>query len=160
MDPTSLIQQAGPAAATFVVSLAGAVVPFISTEAFLLAVVALAPADGPVWTLAIVAAAGQMAGKSVLYWSADAAARCSRWHGTDHAGLARMRGRLASMSPIVAGGFIFVSAAGGIPPFILVTIIAGAARVRFLPFLAAGLAGRLLRMLSVVSVAAAVRAAG
>jgi membrane protein YqaA with SNARE-associated domain len=159
MDAALLIQQAGPAVATFLVSLVGAVVPCLSTEVFLVAVVAFVPADCGVWRLGVVAALGQMAGKSALYWSSAAAARCRRWHRADRGRLVRLQRRLAAMNALVAAGFTFVSATSGVPPFILVSLIAGAGGVRFGPFLIAGFAGRSLRMVAVVLGAAAVRAA-
>jgi membrane protein YqaA with SNARE-associated domain len=157
MDTAALIGQCGPAAATLLVSLVGAIAPFVYIEVFLLAAVALVPADYPVWTLAVVAACGQMGGKSVLYWSAATATRCRAWHRTDSGYVDRLQQRLASMGLWAALSVTFASASSGIPPFILVAIVAGAARVRFWPFLLAGFAGRTLRMLGVVLGAAAVR---
>jgi membrane protein YqaA with SNARE-associated domain len=157
MDTALLIGHSGPAAATFLASLVGSIVPFVYIEVFLLAAVALVPAGYPVWTLAIVAAFGQMAGKTILYFSAAAATSCRAWHRTDLGYVDRLQRRMAGMSPWIALSFIFASASAGIPPFIVVAIVAGAARIRFGPFLLAGLAGRTLRMLAVVFGAAAVR---
>jgi hypothetical protein len=56
MDAADLISQFGPAAATSVVAVVSAVVPFVYVEVYLLAAVVLVPGGYATWTLGIVAA--------------------------------------------------------------------------------------------------------
>jgi membrane protein YqaA with SNARE-associated domain len=149
MDPSILTEHAGPSAATLLVSLVSAVVPFVSIEVFLLAMAAAVPAGYPVWVLGVVAAVGQMAGKSLLYWSAAAATSSRTWHRVDSAKAAGLQRRLTNMNPWVAQALTFVSALAGTPPFILLACVAGAARMAFGPFLLVGFAGRTLRLVAV-----------
>ena len=92
--------------------------------------------------LVIVATAGQMVGKSVLYWtsrettclpSPPIASALERW-----------RRRLVT-HPSNAVTLVLVSSIVGIPPFYLVTMAAGTLRVDFGRFFAAGTVGRLVR---------------
>lgn len=157
MDAEFLKAVAAPAASAFIVALVGSLVPFVYTEAYLVTAVALVPASYPVWTLALAAALGQMAGKSGLFWSAAAATRCHRWHGEDVRRTTGLRQRLGNMRPWVVPAFTFASGLAGFPPLYLVAIAGGAAGMRFGPFLVAGFTGRSLRLLAVVFGAAALR---
>ncbi len=159
MDTANLIALVGPAAATFLASLACAVVPFLYVEAFLLAAAAAVPAGYPVWTLGIVAAVGQMVGKSALYWSARAASHSRALRRIDQDRVASLRRRMAGMNPWTVRTLTFASAFGGFPPFLLLAPAAGAADTGFGPFLVLGLAGRALRLVGVVVAGASLAAA-
>ena len=159
MDTANLIAQVGPAAATFLAAIASAVVPFLDIEAFLLAAVAAVPAGYPVWSLGIVAAVGQMVGKSALYWSARAACHSRALRRIDRDRVAGLRQRMAGMNPWAVRTLTFVSAFGGVPPFLLLAPAAGAADTGFGPFLVLGLAGRVLRLVGVVLAAASLASA-
>jgi membrane protein YqaA with SNARE-associated domain len=124
-----------------VISLVSAVFPIINAE---LAVVGLAAAvpNTNVFLLVSIATAAQMAGKSAMYWlgrkgtsvaSTRYAAAIERW---GH----RFRGSRKSV-----GTLMFVSSASGLPPFYLVSTLAGAFRTSFLAFFALGFAGRFIR---------------
>jgi len=151
MTAQSLLAQLGPYAATLVVGFLSALIPLVNIELFLVAAAAIAPRTYPVWTLGVVAAAGQMCGKSVLYWSAGSAlnSRTGRRFSPDR--VDALRRRMAAMNPWVLGGFSFVSALVGMPPFLLFSILAGVIEMRYWHFAVSGLAGRGLRLVAVVS---------
>jgi membrane protein YqaA with SNARE-associated domain len=148
MDAT-VLTTFGPAVATFLVAVVSAVVPFVYIEAYLLAVVALVPEGTATWILGPVAALGQMAGRSALYWGARGVAGACATRG-EQARITGLRQRMAVMNPVAVNGFTFVSALLGFPPFILVTPAAGAAAVRFWPFMLVGFVGRVLRFTALV----------
>lgn len=123
-----------------------ALVPWVNAEALLVSTIALTPASSSMTALIVVAvAAGQMTGKSAIYWMSRAGGRLSltstghrrpvprvpRWCDTWTASRSRTR------------GVILVSAVFGLPPFYLVSVAAGALMVSFSQFLTIGLVGRL-----------------
>lgn len=126
----------------FALSVVSALVPWVNGEVLLLALTALARSPLEVAALVLLASAGQMAGKCALYWAG---------RGVVPLRSARARRTLASWkerferSPSRLLGLVFVSSALGIPPFYVVTILAGAFRVRFGRFMAVGACGRVLR---------------
>ena len=93
------------------------------------------------WPLILMATAGTMVGKMVLYMAGRGALKL------------RIRGRAkvdAFLDDIrrrqgLTGSLLFVSAAAGIPPFYIVTVASGAARLAVSRFLALGFVGRFLR---------------
>ena len=91
--------------------------------------------------LVLVTTAAQMAGKCTMYWvgrkgavlaSPRYAVAIERW---GH----RFRG-----SGRRAGVLVFMSSASGLPPFYVISTLAGAFRTSFVAFLIAGTAGRFL----------------
>lgn len=122
----------------FVVS---AVVPWVNAEVILLSLVPLARSQTDLGILAVLATAGQMTGKGVLYWTTRRTISLGTSSG--HEKLARWQtwldGRGSRLVPLV-----FLSAAVGVPPFYIVTLAAGALRIRFAEFLAVGCTGRLV----------------
>jgi membrane protein YqaA with SNARE-associated domain len=126
----------------FGLAVLSAIVPWIAAEAIVAGLPAVAPTRSALVLLVIVAVAGQMCGKAIVYWtsrrgtrapSAAVAARLARW---------RVRFERRRWTPAVC---VLASSLIGIPPFFLVTMIAGALRMRFAAFLALGAAGRLIR---------------
>ncbi len=125
---------------TFLLSFVSGLVPLVNTEAYLLSVSALWPASK---TLAVAAAAtlGQMAAKCLLYLAGGGLLRLhlrGSWAGFTT--LAERLGRSRSGTALV-----FTSAVTGLPPFYAMSVAAGLLRFPFGWFLAAGLAGRLIR---------------
>jgi membrane protein YqaA with SNARE-associated domain len=156
MDTAALIASLGPAVATFVVALVSAVVPFVYIEVYLLAAVVLVPDGYATWPLGIVAAFGQMVGKSALYWSARGVTSTRVLARDGQAPRSRWRHRMAAVNPLAVNGSTFASALLGFPPLILVAPAAGAAAIAFWPFAIAGFAGRALRFTALVLAAAGV----
>jgi membrane protein YqaA with SNARE-associated domain len=92
--------------------------------------------------LVVLASAGQMLGKCVLYWAGRGVIPLKG--GRVGRTLVAWRGRFEKSSSKQMG-LVFVSSALGIPPFYVITILAGAFHVRFARFIAVGTCGRLLR---------------
>ena len=132
---------------------ASALVPLINIEAILGVRAAVAEVDH-VWWLGFVAAVGQMLGKIIWYYIGASslqwgwirrrveqpknAARLELWRERTHD------------RPVVASLFVFVSAATGVPPFAILSVLAGQLRMNLPLFLAIGLVGRWLRFVAVL----------
>ena len=132
--------------ATFLVCMGSAVIPFLNTEIYLLGVSALAgPAALPAVVLS--AAAGQMLGKSVLYFVGTGVLRLPP----------RFRKAVPAFATSIAAnpcgvlGVVFLSAFLGLPPFYAVSLVAGGLGCSFLRFFVAGSCGRVLRFALIVA---------
>ena len=150
MDAAALIAALGPALATFVVAVVSAVVPVLYIEVYLIAAVALVPDGYATWSLGVVAALGQMVGKSLLYWSARGVTTFWMPPPGEHGRTRGLQHRMAAMNPVAVNGLTFASAFLGFPPLILVAPAAGAAAVSFWQFAVSGMAGRVLRFTGLV----------
>ena len=141
------------AAACAVVAFVSAVFPWVNAEIFVLALPSIAGNAGRLAALVAVVTVGQMAGKYVIFAAARrglttpprrAAALMDRWR-------ARLTGSAAQALSLIA-----FSSTVGLPPFYVVSMIAGAVNLRADWFLAAGAAGRLVRFLALAFVPQAV----
>jgi membrane protein YqaA with SNARE-associated domain len=134
--------------ATFLVCFVSALLPLVNAELYLVAVGALVPvALLPV--LAVLAAAGQMAGKLLFFAAARGAGRLSSDAGRQR--LERWRTRLARWRG-AEPALVFVSASLGLPPLAVVSVVAGLIGMRARVFLLMGFAGRVLRFGVVLAV--------
>jgi membrane protein YqaA with SNARE-associated domain len=136
-----------------VLGFASALFPLINIEAILGVRAAVADVDG-IWTLALVAAVGQMVGKIIWYYLGASAlqwgwirrkveqpknaARLEVWRARTHD------------RPVAAGVLVFVSAATGLPPFAILAVLAGQLRMSLTLFCVIGLVGRWLRFVAVL----------
>ncbi len=136
------ISSTGVLVSCFVYSFASAVLPWVNCEILVLSLAAFAHSRLHLVTLVLITTVGQMVGKCLLYWAGCTTIRF-RTHRMARA-LSIWKERLAR-SPSKPSAVVFVSSALGIPPFYLITVLAGALRVRFAPFLVVGTCGRLLR---------------
>jgi membrane protein YqaA with SNARE-associated domain len=127
--------------ACFGLSIVSALVPWVNGEALLLSCAVLAPS--PLATVGLVglASVGQMVGKCVLYWGGSSL----KFHKGRAAQLTESWKRRLSKSPSRALAVVFLSSTVGIPPFYLITLLAGALKIRFAPFIGIGLCGRVVR---------------
>ncbi|MGH3321840.1 MAG: hypothetical protein ACRDN9_17035 [Streptosporangiaceae bacterium] len=133
-----------------------AFVPVVNAEAYLLGVAAFTDVSS-LWVLALMAALGQMTGKLVFYcvgrgalalpWVARKGERAGRWRARLEAWQAR-----ANEHRVWAFVLVAVSAFIGLPPFALVSVLAGTLRLRALLFTVLGLAGRFARFSVVLAV--------
>ena len=133
----------------FGLSVVSALVPWVNAEAILLAFAASARSRHGLVALVLVTTAGQMLGKWILYCVSRGASR-RQMRGHD-ARVDRWRRRL-ERSPRRALALVFVSSAVGVPPFYVVTMVAGICRIGVAGFLGAGTAGRLVRFGALVAV--------
>ena len=134
----------------------GSVFPLVNIELYLITVVSTT--DTAVWwVLGLAAAVGQVAGKTLFYLAGKGsftlgerlgrmtqAKRGSRWAEW----LRRFHQRVEER-PWWGVAVLFASAIPGVPPFTLMSFVAGAAGIRFVAFLLASLAGRGLHFLLV-----------
>jgi membrane protein YqaA with SNARE-associated domain len=132
---------------SFAVCGAGALIPFLNSEVYLIGASALMPR--PLWIpLVISGTVGAMAGKVVLYYAGRGVVRLPS--GKMRNGLEAMQQRMEARPG--AGKLLYIaSATAGLPPFYLTSIAAGAVRMNFAFFLVAGFLGRLLRFAVVVA---------
>lgn len=151
MNLGNLVQYFGPYVATLVVGFLSALIPVVNIEMFLIAAAAIASGSYPVWTLGVVAGFGQMGGKCILYWSGGAAANSRAGRKFSPERTEALRRRMRAMNPWVLSGFSFVSALTGVPPFFLVSVLAGVIEMKFWQFLLTGLSGRVLRLVAIVT---------
>ena len=126
---------------TFLVSLLGGVVPVVNVEVYLLSVAVLAP-HATVLPAALAAALGQMAAKSVLYLAGRGVLtlRFGRRFPQIEALRVRLQARRTGTDSV-----LLASALLGVPPFYLVSVVAGALRCPFDRFFALGCCGRVAR---------------
>jgi membrane protein YqaA with SNARE-associated domain len=131
----------------FGLAVASAVFPWVNAEVIILSLPAMAPSKPALLLLLLVATAGHMTGKCFLYWAGRKGDRVL----TGRAGkaLTKWRERLET-KPSKAVALVLISSVVGLPPFFLMTILAGALRMNFVVYLTAGTMGRLVRFGAVV----------
>lgn len=139
--------------ALFVIGACSALVPVVNIEAYL-AVRASVAAMDDVWLMALVAALGQMLGKVVWYYLGASSlrwpwARRKLAKPKNAARLETWRAR-AHHRPFLTGFLLFVSAVTGLPPFAIISVVAGQLRMSLTLFLTVGLLGRWVRFLLVL----------
>lgn len=142
MEILSQLNWAWPYLSCFSLSVVSALVPWVNGEVILLSLTVLAHSPWARALLVLSASAGQMGGKCILYWIGKDAIpiKSDRMQSS----LARWKGRF-EQSPSKMLSFVFVSSALGIPPFYVITLLAGIFRIRFGPFFALGACGMLVR---------------
>lgn len=133
----------------FGLSIVSALVPWVNGEVLLLALAALAHSPFDLIILVLLASGGQMAGKCLLYCAGRGTIRFQA--GRTQSIMNTWRGRF-QQSPAKMLALVFVSSAVGIPPFYVITLLAGAFRIKFGPFIGIGLCGRLVRFGALVAV--------
>jgi membrane protein YqaA with SNARE-associated domain len=131
----------------FGLAVASAVFPWVNAEVIILSLPAMAPSKPALLLLLLVATAGHMTGKCFLYWAGRKGDRVL----TGRAGkaLTKWRERLET-KPSKAVALVLISSVVGLPPFFLMTILAGTLRMNFVVYLTAGTMGRLVRFGAVV----------
>ena len=138
---------------TFGICVVSALVPLVNAEAYLGGVAILGSGVG-IWALSAVAAIGQMVGKVVWYFVGASSLRwrwvrrrveAPSWQARYATWQRRTRG-----SPWLVGGLVFASALVGLPPFAVISVLAGQLAVPLPLFVVAGLVGRWLRFAAVL----------
>jgi membrane protein YqaA with SNARE-associated domain len=149
------MRELGLIGGVLVLAFVSAFVPVVSIELALVAAATTGSSGRLLLAQVLAAAAGQMVGKScfflggrgVLVWrKRDQAPRPPRSER-----LSRLMAR-AARQRAAAASTVFVSAFTGLPPFALVSTLAGAWRLRLAAFFVVGLAGRSARFGSVLFV--------
>lgn len=125
-------------ALAFVVATASGLVPLINIELYLLGAVAVLD-DGALVAMAVAAAAGQTLGKIPYYyvgygtisapWLKRRAATPGKWSER----MARWRAR-AEARPVWGAGLLALSSFASVPPFMVVSVLAGVLRMNLVLF--------------------------
>lgn len=149
MGAMDLTLTLGFSGGSLVVGVVSGLVPVVNTEAYLLALAALAPRDALLPAVALTTL-GQMVAKWLLYLAGSGAVG-PRLLGNRAARLGALKKRL-ERAPTGASAVVFASAVTGLPPFYLVSLAAGSLRFSLARFLLVGGSGRLLRFAAVVAV--------
>jgi membrane protein YqaA with SNARE-associated domain len=148
MIPEGLTSPAALYLWCFALCLVSAVTPWlVSAEVIVFSLCAFAGGRLNPLAVAVAATAGQMLGKSVMYWAGRGALKFVPVR--HQAKITRWRDRFNRHGP-ASLGIVFVSALAGIPPLYVISILAGSFRMRFINFVAAGSCGRFLRFVSIV----------
>jgi membrane protein YqaA with SNARE-associated domain len=133
----------------FLLALVASFVPIFSVELALIVSAAAGTSIGILLAQVVVAATAQMIGKSFYFLGGRTAfqfCECSR-----HAGPRGLSARLfawvtrKARQRRVAAATVFFSASTGLPPFALVSALAGGWRIRLTSFFVAGFAGKTAR---------------
>lgn len=141
------------AVGTFFYCLLSAIVPVANAEVYLVGVALTT--DSPPLLLALAAASGQVLGKMAFYLLGRGVIDVSRLRRHARTGgrwTARMAGVTAwcGQHPWGPSAVTLVSAAAGLPPFAVVSVLAGTLRMRWWLFALCGLVGRFVRFLAVL----------
>jgi membrane protein YqaA with SNARE-associated domain len=132
--------------ATLIASVLSGLVPVVNGEIYLVAAILLARDPGVGLALALIMAVGQMIAKIVLYHAARGAGQLGRsTRFGDKLERARQLVERWQGKPLT---LLFVSSVTGLPPFYLVSLLAGLVGIRFGTFLLLGLAGRAIRFVA------------
>ena len=152
MSIPDLIQAFGPYVATFIFSVFSALIPFLNLEFYLAAVSAIAPNSLKFLTIILfIATFGHMIAKGLLYATGRGMLKLS-WNnhkfGTQQ--IKELQLKMEKMEGKTSA-FLFFSGVTGLPPFYLVSILAGTLKLNFWNFFAFGFAGRLIRLAFVLA---------
>jgi membrane protein YqaA with SNARE-associated domain len=147
-----LIAAVGLYLGTFLVCLIGGLVPIVNTEVFLVGLIALGAVKSPSSLPAIVllASLGQMVAKVILYYAGLGMFELPRGRHKEKIDAARARLERWRQKPNLV---LAVSSTVGLPPLYLVSLAAGALKMRLRTFLAIGMAGRIVHFAAVVGLA-------
>lgn len=138
---------------TFATCVLSALVPLVNAEAYLVAV-SLTSSTAGLWALAFVGALGQTMGKLIWY---EAARRSLSWGWVRRRletpqrqeALARWRGRFAER-PWLPMSVLFLSASVGLPPLLVIAVLAGQLHLSRVGFAFTVLVGRTLRFAAIL----------
>jgi membrane protein YqaA with SNARE-associated domain len=140
--------------ATFFYAIASALVPVLNLEVYLGAVAAKAP-NLSVWELALLAGGGQMVGKVLWFHAGRHSLRLAwmrhkmesdRWQ----ASYTKWNGWIAERHGHT-GMVSLLAAFTGVPPFAIISVLAGSLGMNFWLFVTTGLVGRCLRFAAVLA---------
>ena len=140
----------------FLLALVASFVPLFSVELALIVSAAAGTSIGLLLAQIAVAATGQMIGKSFYFVGGRTAFRVCECR--EHAGPRGLGARLLGFvtrkarKRSVAAATVFVSASTGLPPFALVSALAGGWRIRLSSFFVVGFAGKSARFAGVLLV--------
>lgn len=146
MDFEALVGKVGIYLASFVIGFVSGLIPFVNSELYLIAVSPMVarPALVPI---ALLSAFGQLLAKTVLYYAG---------RGVFTINMGRYKSKVEAVQEKFerwqnkSDLLIFVSATVGLPPFYVVSFVAGALRLNVVKFFITGLLGRSIRFAIIV----------
>ncbi len=137
-----MVEVLGVYVGSFVLAIVSGVFPIVNAELYLIGLVLAIGGIPEALLLAVVIAAGQMVGKGLLFQTARGASKLCTPRLARRLQRVRVRVERWRSEPY---SVTFVSAAVGLPPLYLMTLLAGILEIRFRMFLLVGFAGRTLR---------------
>ena len=142
----------------FLLALLAGFVPFISVELALIVAAVAGTSIGVLLALVAAAAAGLMIGKSCFFLGGRSAFAWNERRARQPR--IRLPGVVSRVThrPRVAAATVFVSAATGVPPFAVVSPLAGGWRLRLSSFVVMGFAGKAARFAGILLVPGALAA--
>lgn len=135
--------------ACFGLTVLSAILPWVNAEVIVLSLPLLARSPAALAALVLVATAGQMSGKCVVYLAGRSGGQAipERARMTARRWSDRLRAR-----PRQTAALVFVSSLVGLPPFYVMSLVAGVLGMNFTVYLLTGTAGRLIRFGTLVLV--------
>jgi membrane protein YqaA with SNARE-associated domain len=146
MDFEALAAKVGIYLASFLIGFVSGLVPFVNSEIYLVAVSPMV-ARPALLPIALLSASGQMLAKTILYYAG---------RGVFHINMGRYKSKVEAVQAKFerwqnkSDLMIFVSATAGLPPFYVVSFVAGALKLNFPKFFIAGLLGRSIRFAAII----------
>lgn len=146
MNFEELIAKVGVYAASLVIGFVSGLVPFVNAELFLVLVSPIV-ARHSLLPIAAIMAVGQMAAKTILFYAG---------RGVFNINMGRLEKRIEAVQRKFKEWenkvdlLVFVSASVGIPPFYVLSFVAGALKLHILRFLSMGLVGRSIRFAVII----------
>jgi membrane protein YqaA with SNARE-associated domain len=125
MNSEELIAKVGIYGASFVVGFVSGLVPFVNSELYLVAVSSMV-ARPALLPIALLSASGQMVAKTIIFYAGR-----EDWENK-------------------ADFLMLISASVGLPPFYVVSFVAGALKLHYIRFFIAGIIGRSIRFAAIV----------
>lgn len=150
MSFESLASDFGIYAGTFLICFVAGLVPIVNAELWLVGVTLLVASPAPLPAVVILAAAGQMAAKVLLYYAALGAVNLPT--GRHRAKVEKAREKVARWKE-KPKWVLWASSTVGLPPFYVVSLLAGALDIRLRTFCMIGMTGRCLRFTALVALA-------
>jgi membrane protein YqaA with SNARE-associated domain len=146
MNSEELIAKVGIYGASFVVGFVSGLVPFVNSEVYLVAVSPMV-ARPALLPIALLSAAGQMVAKTIIFYAG---------RGVFKINMGRIEKKIETVQKKFqawenkADILMLISASVGLPPFYVVSFVAGALKLHYIRFLIAGVIGRSIRFAAVV----------
>jgi len=119
-----------------------AIFPWVNAELLVASIPAVATGRTAATGLMLMATAGHMTGKAFIYWTSRGGSRALQ--PRIERAVARWSEKLRT-HPRQVVLLLLVASTVGVPPFYVMTLVAGALRVNFLIFLVTGTIGQLIR---------------
>lgn len=146
MNSEELIAKVGIYGASFVVGFVSGLVPFVNSEVYLVAVSPMV-ARPALLPIALLSAAGQMVAKTIIFYAG---------RGVFKINMGKIENKIEAVQKKFqawenkADILMLISASVGLPPFYVVSFVAGALKLHYVRFLIAGIIGRSIRFAAVV----------